>query len=134
MTDFLTDVQTRRQRARIEPRQVGEIHRAHSRQHAVGTEVENLPEMENRLDVPFRPLAVDRRIEGERYTLQADDHQDRESAPRQEIGQGAGRGLHQRGVRLLASVLGNGERMEYMYFVRDTASTLSTGWHIECRT
>jgi hypothetical protein len=98
--------------------------------------------MQRRLDVPFRPFAVDRRVEGERHAIHADDHQDREDGPGQEIGQGADRGLHRRGVRLSASVLGagvlgagvlgdgvlgDGERMEYMYFVRDTASTLSMG-------
>ena len=92
--------QGERQRARVEPGQVGKIHRAHSRQHAVGTEIENLPEMKDGLDIPFRPLAVDRRVEDERHAIHTDDHQDGEDGPGQEIGQGADRPPQQRGVGL----------------------------------
>ena len=96
----IAERQPERQRSRIEPGQIGEIHRPHSRQHAVGTEIEHLAEMQDRLDIPFRPFAVDRRIESERHAMHADDHRGRERAPGQKIGQGAERGLGQRGIRL----------------------------------
>ena len=78
-----------RQRTRIEPRQVREIHRAHSRQHAVRTEVERFAKMKDGLDVPVGPIAVNRPVERGRHAHRADDHEDPERRPRQDIGQGA---------------------------------------------
>ena len=71
-----------RQRTRIEPGQVREIHRAHSRQHAVRTEVERLAKMKDGLDVPFGPIAVNRPVERGRHALEADDHQELREPPK----------------------------------------------------
>jgi hypothetical protein len=86
--------QRERQRSWIEPRQVGKIHRAHSGEHAVWAEIENFSEMQYRLDVPFRPFAVHRRVESERQPVHADDHQGGKNPPRQKVGQDAAERRH----------------------------------------
>src|SRR5262245_10584595 len=93
---LLIERQAERERSRIKPRKIWEIHRSHAREHAVGAEIEHLAEFENGLDIPFSPFAVDRRVEGKRQAMHADDHQDGKNAPRQEIRQDTGEGRHQR--------------------------------------
>jgi hypothetical protein len=82
----LAERQGERQRARIEPRKVRQVHRSHPSKRVVGAEIEKLAEVENSLGVPFCPLAVDRRVQQERCTLHADDHQDREDSPGRKVG------------------------------------------------
>ena len=82
------------QRSRIEPREIRKIHRAHPGKHAVGAEIENLAEIQNGLDVPFRPLAVYRRVQRQRCAVHADNHQDGKNTPREQVRQGTGNDPH----------------------------------------
>jgi hypothetical protein len=88
------DRERERQRTRIEPRQVRKVCRAHPGEHAVRAQIEDTRETKNGLGVPFGPFAVDRRVEGKRQALHADDDQQAQNTPREEVRQSTRVSLH----------------------------------------